>query len=266
MSIEVEVADGVGTIRISNPRRRNALTPQSVDAIRAELHRLFADPAARCVILTGAGDTFCSGADLNPVHQAHEEGAPPDLGRSLTEHYHPLVSTLVHGPLPTIAAVDGVAAGAGLALALACDLRLLTHRASLRFSFVDVGLAPDSGASYFLPRLLGRSRAAELALLGGELDAGQAVATGLAVAAVDPGQLQDHARRVAQRIASLPPLAVERTRQLLRYGETRPLPDVLAREASVQRELGATAEHRQALDGFFEHRRPDPGRAGPPTS
>jgi 2-(1,2-epoxy-1,2-dihydrophenyl)acetyl-CoA isomerase len=256
----VDVTGRVGWLRINNPRRRNALTPEIVDSLRVGLAGLWQDADVRCVVLTGGLETFCAGADLRAVLPQYEGGGRPPLADYLTNHYNKLVRDIARGPAPVVAAVNGIAAGAGMSLALACDVRVAGDTARFRSAFLDVGLVPDCGASYFLPRLIGWARATELTLLRDQLTAHEAVDMGLVAGVVPAQSLHDEAERIATRIADLPTKAVQATRQLFREAAAAPLDEVLAREAAAQGRVGATADHGEGIRAFIEKRKPSFGR------
>jgi 2-(1,2-epoxy-1,2-dihydrophenyl)acetyl-CoA isomerase len=207
------------------------------------------------LLLTGAGRGFCAGQDLADRAVAPGEEAP-DLGASIEQHYKPLVLALRALPLPVIAAVNGVAAGAGANLALACDIVLAARSASFIQAFCKIGLMPDSGGTYFLPRLVGSARALGLALLGDKLSAEQAQAWGLIWKCVDDARLMPEAEALAAHFAAAPTLALAATKQAIHAAAGSSLVEQLDRERDGQRALGRSADYREGVQAFAAKRTP----------
>lgn len=246
---------GILTVTLNRPAVFNALNV----AILEELRRVFEEeatrPAVRCVVLTGAGKAFCAGQDLEERRAFVEENAaPPSLGQSLRLRYNPLILAMRQLPAPVIGAINGVAAGAGCSLALACDLRLAADNAVFIQSFVKVGLGLDSGSSFMLPRLVGLARAAELALLGDRLDATTAERWGLVNRVVPGGTLLDEAYKMASKIAAGPAQATARIKKQLNAALGLDLAAALENEASEQENAAQHSEYREGLAAFFEKR------------
>ncbi|MBT0963832.1 2-(1,2-epoxy-1,2-dihydrophenyl)acetyl-CoA isomerase PaaG [Denitromonas iodatirespirans] len=255
-TLGVELADAVATITLNRPDRLNAFTRQ----MHAELREALADVRAgrergtvRALVLTGAGRAFCAGQDLGD-RQSGPAGAPPDLGASIEENYKPLVLALRALELPVIAAVNGVAAGAGASIALACDLVIAGRSASFIQSFAKLGLVPDTGGSWILPRLVGPARAMGLALLGERLSAEQAAEWGLIWSCVDDGELQPVVRELAMRLAAGPTCGYARTKQSLWASSTNDLDTQLDLERDFMRELGRSDDYREGVAAFIEKR------------
>ncbi len=250
-------ADGILTVTLNRPAVFNALNVPTL----LELLRVFREeasqPAVRCVILTGAGRAFCSGQDLEE-RRAFVEGTaePPSLGQSLRERYNPLIMLIRELPRPVIGALNGVAAGAGLGLALACDIRLAAEGATLIESFVRVGLGLDCGNSFFLPRLVGPGRAFELALTGDRIEAAQAERLGLVNRVVRAEELQEEALKLARQLAAAPSATVARIKRELNYSLEASLALSLENEAAEQEEAAHQPEYREGLKAFFEKRPP----------
>jgi 2-(1,2-epoxy-1,2-dihydrophenyl)acetyl-CoA isomerase len=222
------LVEGDGPVRVltlNRPAKLNALDHALVRRLAEALEEIANDATARAVVLTGAGRAFCSGADLG--------GGPSDPGLILKELYNPLVRRMLTLELPIVAAVNGVAAGGGVSLALACDLRVMATEADFRLSFVKVGLVPDAGATWLLPRLVGMGRAAEMAFLGVPVRAEKALEYGLVGAVAPAAEIRDHAVRIAQALAELGP-AVLSTKRALRNGVTNTLDAQLEYEAFLQ--------------------------------
>jgi len=254
-TVRLQMADGVATLTLARPERLNSFTVQMHGELRDALARVRADKSARCLVLTGAGRGFCAGQDLNDRAVA-PGAAPVDLGESIARYYKPLVLTLRAMEVPTIAAVNGVAAGAGANIALACDLVLAARSASFIQSFSKIGLVPDSGGTWWLPRLLGPARAMGLALTGEKLGAEQAEAWGLIWKCVDDEALMPTATALARQLAAGPTHGYVRTRQAMESAQALSLAGSLDLERDLQRELGHGADYREGVAAFMERRAP----------
>ncbi|MGZ9275538.1 MAG: enoyl-CoA hydratase-related protein [Candidatus Limnocylindrales bacterium] len=250
--LRVEIDGPVATLTLDRPEALNALTVPLKVALREALESIAADRAVRAVILTGAGRAFCAGQDL--AEREGPDAAPLDV--EVRERYNPIIRALRSMGQPVIAAVNGVAAGAGASLAFACDLRIAAEGARFVLAFGRIGLVPDSGATWFLPRLVGSARAAELALLGDTLNTEEALRIGL-VSRVVPGEaLLDEARAIADRLAASAPLALALTKGALDRSWSIDLDAALDAEARLQGIAGATADHAEGLAAFREKRPP----------
>ena len=250
--LRVEVDGPVATLTLDRPDALNALTVPVKVALREALQSLAADRAVRSVILTGAGRAFCAGQDL-----AEREGpAAAPLEVEVRERYNPIIRALRSMGQPVIAAVNGVAAGAGASLAFACDLRIAAEEARFVLAFGRIGLVPDSGATWFLPRLVGPAKAAELALVGDPVDASEALRMGLVAKVVPGDQLMTEARALAGRLAEGAPLALALTKEALQRSMTIDLDEALEGEAKLQGIAGASADHAEGLAAFREKRPP----------
>lgn len=251
----VDIAEGVFRLTLNRPEKLNAFTAPMHAALRDALDRLEADPAVRVLLIAGAGRSFCAGQDL--AERITPEGSPPvDLGHTVGRDLNPLVSRIRALPFPVIAAVQGVAAGAGASLALSADLVLAARSASFVFSFTRVGLGPDGGASWVLPRLIGPARAAGLALLGDKLPAPDAEAWGLIWRCVDDEALESAATDTARRLASQPREALAQTKRALQQSWQNDLAAQLAHEQQAQRHLGFSADYKEGVTAFVEKRPP----------
>ncbi len=250
--LRVEVDDAVVTLTLDRPEALNALTVPLKEALLAELRRIAADPSVRVVILTGAGRAFCAGQDL--AERGQPDAAPLDV--ELRDRYNPIVLTLRAMGQPVIAAVNGVAAGAGASLAFACDLRIAADGARFVLAFGRIGLVPDSGATWFLPRLVGAARAAELALVGDPVGADEALRIGLVHRVVPAAALMDEARALAARLATSSPTALASTKAALEASWSLDLDGALDEEARRQGLAGASADHAEGLAAFREKRPP----------
>jgi 2-(1,2-epoxy-1,2-dihydrophenyl)acetyl-CoA isomerase len=252
-SIEYDVEDHVATITLNRPEALNALTDDMLGELGDAVHRAGRDAAVRVLVLTGKGRGFCSGQDLRSLNAQPGER---DIGRHLDQYYHPLILRLAALEKPTIAMVNGVAAGAGMSLALACDMRVAAEEARFTQAFVRVGLVPDSGSSYFLPRLIGYARALEMAMTGMIVDSHTALAWGLVNRVVPSEQLAEETYKLAQALAGGPPLALGMIKREIAYGASQPLAAALEREKDFQIRAAATADHREAVTAFFAKRPP----------
>ena len=254
-TVRLEVADGVATLTLARPERLNSFTVQMHAEVHDALARVRTQATARCLVLTGAGRGFCAGQDLNDRAVA-PGAAAVDLGESIEHYYKPLVLSLRALEMPTIAAVNGVAAGAGANIALACDLVFAARSASFVQSFSKIGLVPDCGGTWMLPRLVGPARALGLALIGEKLGAEQAAQWGLIWKCVDDDALMPTVSALARQLAAGQTLGYLRTRQAMEAGETLSLKASLDLERDFQRELGHGADYREGVAAFMEKRAP----------
>jgi 2-(1,2-epoxy-1,2-dihydrophenyl)acetyl-CoA isomerase len=244
----------VATITINRPAARNALTAETKVALLEAARTASGDDAVRAVVITGAGPAFCSGQDL----REHAEllaagGSPLDTVR---RHYNPIIETIADMAKPVVAALPGVAAGAGASLAFACDFRIAAERASLLLAFARVGLGADSGASWTLPRLVGAAKAAELLMLAEPVDSATALRLGLLTSVVPDDELPAAAASFAARLADGPTLAYAAIKESLLYGSSHTLSESLEKEADLQERLGASADHRSATEAFVAKQAP----------
>jgi 2-(1,2-epoxy-1,2-dihydrophenyl)acetyl-CoA isomerase len=240
----------VATLTISRPDRLNALSSQTVDELRAAVEET-GRSGARCLLITGEGRGFSSGADL-----ASGGGLPEDAGEALEKHFNPLVEALFELPIPVVAAVNGPAAGAGCSLALAADIVIAARSAYFLQAFVNIGLIPDAGATWLLPRLVGRARATEMMMLGERISAEQAQAWGMISRVVEDEHLASEAMLLATNLAQGPTVALGLIRQLARHAEQLPLSEALAAERVAQRTAGNSADFKGAVLSFLQKRQP----------
>ena len=251
-SVRLEVADGIATITLDRPASLNALTIPMKQEFLAALHAIESDAHVRAVILTGAGRAFCAGQDLR---ERLEPDAPP-LGEELRERYNPIVRTMRSLPKPIVGAINGVAAGAGASLAFACDLRIAAEGASFVLAFGRIGLIPDTGATWLLPRLLGPARAAAMAFLNDPVSAAEAERLGLVLSVVPGERLAAEARAIATRLAESAPIAIRLTKEALDGAFERDFEAALEEEARLQDLAGHTEDHREGMAAFVEKRTP----------
>lgn len=240
----------VATITLNRPDRLNALNPAIVDELRDAVESL-PGSGARALLLTGAGRGFSSGADL-----ASGGGLPTDAGMALEKHFNPLVEALFALPIPIVTAVNGPCAGAGCSIALCADIVLAAESAYFLQAFVNIGLIPDAGATWLLPRLAGRARAMEMMLLGERLPAGKAAEWGLISRVVPDEDLAGEAVALATRLAQGPTVAYSLIRRLARDAGQRSLPETLLAERAAQREAGETEDFKAAVMAFLQKRQP----------
>ena len=253
-SIQYSQADGIARLTLSRPDRLNSFNAAMHEEVRDAFARLTAG-GARVLVLTGAGRGFCAGQDLGD--RAVSPGARgADLGDSIERNYKPLVLALQNLPMPVIAAVNGVAAGAGASIALACDIVIAARSASFVQAFSRLGLVPDSGATWFLPRLVGNARAIGLAMLGEKLPAQQAADWGLIWRCVDDAEFANAVDTLAAELAIAPTLGLVRTRQAIRGAWRHSLEEQLDTERDFQRELGWSADYAEGVAAFSEKRAP----------
>ena len=253
-TLQYAVAGAIARLTLNRPERLNSLNGVMHGELRDALVRA-SDDGARVLVLTGAGRGFCAGQDLGD-REAAPDGARADLGESIERNYKPLVLALRRLPIPVIAAVNGVAAGAGASIALACDLVIAARSASFIQAFSRIGLVPDSGATWFLPRLAGPARAAGLAMLGERLDATTAADWGLIWRCIDDAEFPAAVDRLATQVAAAPTRALVRTREALQGAWTRTLEQQLDVERDFQRELGYTADYAEGVAAFAAKRAP----------
>ncbi|HMC92594.1 MAG TPA: enoyl-CoA hydratase-related protein [Allosphingosinicella sp.] len=240
----------VATLTIARPDTLNALAAQTVDELRAAVEEA-GRSGARCLLLAGEGRGFSSGADL-----ASGGGLPEDAGAALEKHFNPLVEALFALPIPVVAAVQGPCAGAGCSLALAADIVIASRSAYFLQAFVNIGLIPDAGATWLLPRLAGRARALEMMMLGERISAEQARDWGMISRVVEDEHLASESVALATQLAQGPTRALALIRKLARAAQDVPLTEALAAERAAQREAGATEDFRGAVVAFLQKRQP----------
>jgi 2-(1,2-epoxy-1,2-dihydrophenyl)acetyl-CoA isomerase len=254
--ISVARENSVAWITLNRPDRLNALTATMSHELEEAFGHAGGDEAVRCVVLTGAGRGFCAGQDLTEFEAAYSAGERPDIAEHLRTSYHRMIPVVVRTPKPVIAAINGVAAGAGLSLALACDLRVASEEARFTQAFVKIGLIPDSGGSYLLPRTVGYPKALELSITGDLIDAKAALEMGLANRVVAAGSFRDEVAALANRLAALPTRAIAATKALFERSLDISLDEALDHEAMAQAEMGRTQDHLEGVNAFVEKREP----------
>lgn len=253
--ILVDVRDNIARITLNRPDRLNSFNDAMHAALREALGKVRADSSVRVLLLTGAGRGFCAGQDLSDRAVA-PGGTAVDLGASIERNYMPLVLGLRALPLPVVCAVNGVAAGAGANIALACDLVVAARSASFIQAFSKIGLVPDSGGTYFLPRLLGTSRAMGLAMLADKLSAEQAAEWGLIWKCVDDVELVPTVDALLRQLAQAPTKGLAAIKQALYASAGNTLEAQLALERDLQRSLGYSDDYREGVAAFIDKRAP----------
>ena len=249
------VSDRVATLTLNRPDRLNALSSPIIDGLLEALPRLAADPAVAVVVLTGAGRGFCAGGDVKSMAEGTSQLGLDDAVQRLRSRME--ISRLLHEiPKPTIAMINGPAAGAGLAMALACDLRIASESARLITAFAKVGFSGDFGGSYFLSKLIGTGKARELYYLGEQLDAATALALGVVNTVVPDFELLEATMALAQRLAHGPGIALGLMKQNFNAAENKTLSELLDLEATNQVRTARTEDHQEAARAFVEKRVP----------
>lgn len=255
-NILFELSEGIARLTLNRPDRLNSFNVEMHREVREALRQLAQDRAARVLVLSGAGRGFCAGQDLGDRAVA-PGGQGVDLGESIDNYYKPLVLALRNLPMPVIAAVNGVAAGAGANIALSCDLVIATRSASFIQSFSKLGLVPDSGGTWLLPRLLGNARALGLALLADKLPAEQAAQWGLIWRCVEDNEFQEAVDTLAKQLAVAPTRGLARTKQAIYESWGKSFEQQLDRERDFQRELGRSQDYAEGVAAFTEKRNPN---------
>jgi 2-(1,2-epoxy-1,2-dihydrophenyl)acetyl-CoA isomerase len=253
--VVVTAEGGVRTVRLARPEVMNALDVPTKVALRDALTTAAADEDARCVVLTGTGRAFCVGQDLREHVRLLEE-EDDALSTTVAEHYNPIALTLATMPKPVVAAVNGIAAGAGAAFTFAADLRILAESAGFNLAFTGIALSADSGSSWWLPRLVGAAKAKELLLMPRTVGAREALELGLATEVVPDADLAGRVREVAQRLAGGPTVAYGAVRRAVAYSLAHPLEESLAHEGELMSLTGGTADHRAAVAAFLAKEKP----------
>jgi 2-(1,2-epoxy-1,2-dihydrophenyl)acetyl-CoA isomerase len=242
-------SDGVATITLDAPATMNSLTVAMKLALLDALAQARDDDAVRAVVITGAGRAFCTGQDLKE-HAAGLAAGDRKL-TTVVDHYNPIITAITSLPKPVVAAVNGMAAGAGAALAFACDIRIASDAAAFMMAFARVGLGPDSGASWTLQRLIGRGRAVAMLMLAEPVSAHDALAMGLVSAVVPATELEAAVGEIAGRLANGPTIAYAAIKETVDFSSSHALADSLAHEAEAQSRCGMTTDHLNAVDAFL---------------
>lgn len=249
-TIKYHIHNGVAWLTLNRPEKLNAFIAEMNKEVQHALKSAGSDSEVRCIVITGEGRAFCSGQDL--------EGVTEDMnhGDVLRTRYTPMMKQLADTEKPVIAAINGVAAGAGLSLALACDFRLISEKASMIQAFIHVGLVPDSGSLYYLPRLIGHAKALELAVLGEKISATEAKDYGLVTKVVSLETWNEEISAFAKRLANMPTKAIGLIKRSLHNSWNTSFDDYLEKEAQCQRIAGLTSDHKEGVRAFVEKRKP----------
>lgn len=253
-SLTLDIQNNIATITLNRPDVYNAFNDPLSYELQDALKKVEKDPEVRAVVLTGAGKAFSSGQDLKAAMDAN--GAPRNLGDSLHKRYNPIIRAIRNMPKPVICRLNGVAAGAGCSLALACDVIIASENASLIEIFINIALVLDSGSSYFLPRTVGYHRAFELATKATKLSASEAMQLGLINKVVKPEELDAAVQAEAEFYANAPTKAIGLLKKMLTKGMTDDLDTVLDYEAYCQEIAGKTADNTEGVQAFLEKRKP----------
>lgn len=255
-TIQIETDGGVRTIRLNRPDVLNSFNTAMLQELGKAVRDAERDKTVRCVVITGSGRGFSAGQDLADVSSRYKSDQPIELGAHIRKLYNPLIAAMRTIEKPFVASVNGVAAGAGCSLALACDIRIAAESASFIEAFVNVGLVPDSGSTFFLPRLIGTSRAFEMAVTGRKVKADEALALGLVNRVVPDAELSAETKKLAQQLANLPPRAIGLTKRAMNAAWTADLEGQLDYEAMLQTVAGQSKDHREGIAAFLEKRPP----------
>jgi 2-(1,2-epoxy-1,2-dihydrophenyl)acetyl-CoA isomerase len=250
------VEDAVATITLNRPEAMNSLDLATKEALRDAVVTAAGDDSVRCVVLTGAGRAFCVGQDLKEHLQILHAGPPDALFRTVPEHYNPIITAVATMPKPVVAAVNGVAAGAGAGLAFASDFRVLGHGGGFNLAFTGIGLSCDSATSWTLPRLVGRAKALELLYLPRTVSSEEALELGLATKVVPADALMEETHQLARTLAAGPTVAYGAIRRSVNHSAGHDLESSLRFEADMMALTGATQDHRTAVDAFVAKEKP----------
>ena len=255
-TLQLTIEDGVAMLALNRPDRLNSFNAEMHEEMRQAMKAIKKDESVRCLVLTGEGRGFCAGQDLNDRNVAADT-AMPDLGISVEKNYNPLIRNLHDLPMPVICAVNGVAAGAGANIALACDIVVAARSASFIQGFSKIGLIPDSGGTWTLPRLVGTARAKALMLLSEKVSAEQAEAWGMIWKCVDDDTLMDEVIAMAKSLAKQPTRGFDLTLRAVNAANTNTLDEQLDLERDLQRLAGRTDDYREGVAAFMEKRAPN---------
>jgi len=252
-NIDFKIENGVGVITFNRPDKYNSFVRQMAFDLQTRLDECEANAAVRSIYITGIGKAFCAGQDLAEAIDAEQTA----LDKIVEEHYNPIITRLRKIEKPIVCGVNGVAAGAGANIALACDITIAGNSAAFIQAFSKIGLVPDSGGTYYLPRLIGMQKSAALMFLGEKVMAEEAVQMGMIYKAVADDDLQEVALGVAQKLAKMPTKGIGLTKRLLNESYNNDLPTQLQRENEIQTEAGETYDYKEGVNAFLEKRKPE---------
>jgi 2-(1,2-epoxy-1,2-dihydrophenyl)acetyl-CoA isomerase len=256
MSLGFDKDSGLAVITLRRPDVLNAFNDELGQAALKAVRDASVDSSVRCMVITGEGRAFSAGEDLGALAAGYEKGEVPGLGHTLTDRYNPLIRAIRNAPKPVVAAVNGVAAGAGASIALACDFRIASEHAKLVLAFIKVGLVPDSGAIWFLTRMVGSAKAWELSALGSPVGADEALRLGLFNRVVPADAFEKEWRTFAEELAAGPTRGYAITKELLNRASEVSLDEQLDLEVEAQSQAGKTADHLEGVRAFFAKRPP----------
>ena len=254
--VRYDVSDGVATITLDRPDAMNGLDVATKEALLGAVLQAEADDAVRCLVLTGSGRAFCVGQDLKEHIEILRSSDAESLFRTVEEHYNPIVTTLATMPKPVVAAVNGVAAGAGASLAFACDFRVLAEPAGFNLAFAGVALSCDTGSSWTLPRLVGRARAIELLYFPRTIGSAESLELGLATKVVAAEDLDSEVAALSRRLADGPTVAFGAIRRSVEYSAGHGFVESLGFEGSMMTLTGSTEDHHNAVSSFVNKQKP----------
>jgi 2-(1,2-epoxy-1,2-dihydrophenyl)acetyl-CoA isomerase len=256
MALDYSVDGGVAVVRLDRPEVLNSFDDELGFAALEAVEKASGDESVRCIVITGTGRAFSAGEDLGALQAGYEAGEPPPLGNTLVKRYNPLIRALRNAPKPVVAAVNGVAAGAGASIAFACDYRIAVDKAKFSLAFVKVGLVPDSGGLWFLTKMIGSARAWELAASGDPLTAERCLELGIVNVVVTEEEFDETWRSFAARLAAGPTRAYALIKSLVNSAATVSLDDQLEAEVEAQTEAGQTEDHLEGVRAFLGKRAP----------
>ena len=256
-AITTITSNHICTITFNRPDVYNAINDDFTKELSDALKNASRDSDCKVIIITGSGKAFCSGQDLGDLKEKYKPGHVPHLGKDLRKRYDPIIKRIATLEKPVIAAVNGVAAGAGMSLALACDMRICSEHASFIEVFINVGLVPDSASTWFLPRLVGYGKAMELCMTGAKVDADEALRLGIANRVVPADQLIEVSEKLASKLASLPSRGLALIKHLIYKSYDNSLEKQLEAEAFAQETAGMTKDHFEGVMAFIEKRKPE---------
>lgn len=243
-------------ITLNRPEHLNAFDLELPEAFVDAVRQADEDEQVRAVVITGAGRAFSAGADVKQIPPFHEKGKDWPVGNILRDHYNEMIAVVAEASKPTLASINGIAAGAGASLALACDFRIASEDASFYLAFVNIGLIPDCGLWWFLPKIVGLTAALELSMLGPKITMAQAKDLGMVNRAVPTSELQTATNEFAAQLAGMPTRALGQMKRAIHFGATHSLRETLEYEAELQTELQETFDHREGVKAFFDKRSP----------
>ena len=252
----VQEQDHIAKITLNRPSALNAINDTMGGELLATLREMEKNETVRCLVITGAGRAFSAGEDVSGLKERYGAGERPSLGDHLRKKYHPIMTRIRNMEKPIIARLNGIAAGSGASLALACDIRIASEEAGLKQAFIGMGLVPDSGSSYFLTQRVGPGRALELIMTGKTTPAKEAEQLGLVNKVVPAAELDKHTDDLAHRLASGPTKALGLSKRIVNRVTSLELPDALEYEAYNQDIAGRTSDHLEAVKSFLEKRQP----------